>query len=165
MTARDKYLIKIKKIADRRDPYVWGGQGQLLRKTPLYKIAEMEKNQKDYLRVCNYIHSRVSLGADMKDCRIWDCSGLVTYLLMKLHVIGGDTTAQGLYNMYTRHISLDSISPGDLVFKGADVNHITHVGTYIGNNKIIEAKGRDDGVCYSLFVKSQWIAAGDPFDY
>ena len=164
MTARDKYLIKIKKVADRNDPYVWGGQGQLLRRNPVYKLAAMEKSQKDFIRVCNFIWSRISLGADMRDCRIWDCSGLVTYLLMKLHLIPGDTTAQGLYDKYTRHISLDHVVPGDLVFKGSDINHITHVATYIGNNKIVEAKGRDDGVCYSLFIPDHYIAAGDPFD-
>lgn len=163
MIARDKFLIKAETICKRNDPYVWSGQGQLLRRTPMYKIAAMENTSENFQRVAAFIYRKVSAGFDMKDCRMWDCSGLVTYLLIKLHIIPGDTTAQGLYDKYTRHKSLDQVYQGDLVFKGKDVNHITHVGIFT-NKGIIEAKGRDYGVVKTQFIKSDWLIAGDPFD-
>ena len=165
MTARDKYVNKLETVAARNDPYVWGGQGQLLRKTPSYVLAKMETTEENFLRVCRFIYRKVTLGFDMKTCRIWDCSGLVTYLLSKLKVIPGDTNAQGLYDMFTRHKPIDSAVPGDLIFKGKDVNHITHVATYVGDNRIIHAKGRDYGVVKELLNRSDYIACGDPFDY
>ena len=165
MTARDKFVTKLETIAARNDPYVWSGQGQLLRKTPSYELAKMETTEENFLRVNRFIYRKATLGFDMKDCRIWDCSGLVTYLLIKLHIIPGDTTAQGLYDKYTRHLSIDNAAPGDLLFKGKDINHITHVATYVGDNRIIHAKGRDYGVVKELINRSEWIACGDPFDY
>lgn len=164
MTARDKFIQKAETICKRNDPYIWSGQGQLLRKTPIYKMAAMENSEENFRRVAGFIYRKASAGFEMTNCRMWDCSGLVTYLLIKLKVIPGDCNAQGLYDKFTRHLSLDNVAPGDLVFKGKDVNHITHVGIYTKEG-IIEAKGRDYGVVKSLYKKSDWLIAGDPFDY
>lgn len=163
LTARDKFLQKAETVCKRNDPYIWSGQGQLLRKTPIDKMAAMETSEENFKRVAAFIYRKVSAGFKMKNSRMWDCSGLVTYLLIKLHIIPGDTNAQGLYDKYTRHKSLDTVYKGDLVFKGSDVNHITHVGIYTDDG-IIEAKGRDWGVVKSVFKKSEWLIAGDPFD-
>lgn len=164
LTARDKFLQKAETVCKRNDPYVWSGQGQLLRKTPMYKMAKMETSEDNFKRVAAFIYRKVSAGFDMRDCRIWDCSGFITYLLIKLHIIPGDTNAQGLYDKYTRHKPLTDVYKGDLLFKGSDINHITHVAIYAGDNRIIHAKGRDYGVVKELYNRSEFIACGDPFD-
>ena len=42
-------------------------------------------------------------------------------------------------------IGKSELQPCDLLFRGTDSDK-NHVGVYVGNGMVIEAKGRDDGV-------------------
>lgn len=167
MSDREKYIEKLQKIADRHDPYVWSGQGQQLKKLRVLDLIELEKGNVDNLsRILKYIVKQEQAGVDMSPCRIFDCSGLVTYLLMKLGVLKSDLTAKGLYAECIRRNgqkTMKDLQPGYLVFKGTDISSIGHVGTYIGGGKVIEAKGRDYGVCYTIFDSRMWDFCGDIF--
>ena len=81
---------------------------------------------------------------DINDAtRIFDCSGLVTYHLMKLGILKSDTTANGLYK-WCKPITKKELKKGDLVFKVTDGKAV-HVAVYIGDNKLVECVGRDEG--------------------
>ena len=45
----------------------------------------------------------------------------------------------------TSTITKADLQPCDLLFRGTDSDK-NHVGVYVGNGMVIEAKGRDDGV-------------------
>ena len=93
----------------------------------------------------------------------FDCSGLVVYCYKHTTKPGiGRPDAQGLYGMCEK---VSSPKPGDLVFfKGTydTPKYITHVGIYVGDNKMISAEGdevqyasnpsgRSSFVCYGRF--------------
>ena len=164
MTQREKFVYKVKKAARKKDPYVWGGQGQKLRKLNLMDLCKMEENIDNLCKVVRYVHTLYYNNVDMTKCKIFDCSGLPTYILMKMGLLGSDTNAQGLYNIcklsnYNKPCS--EAQPGDLLFRGNTNKSIVHVGVYIGDMKVIEAKGRAYGVCETDYSSGGWGFCGD----
>lgn len=88
----------------------------------------------------------------------YDCSSLVYYAWKDAGVdisYGGATTAayeaQGLANA-NKTVVYDEMQPGDLIFYSFEKNgaylNITHVGIYVGNGKIVDARGTAYGVVY-----------------
>ncbi|WP_431027111.1 C40 family peptidase [Lysinibacillus sp. LZ02] len=70
----------------------------------------------------------------------FDCSGYVTYVLNQAGYQTSRKTAAGFYNTAEK-VSKPQV--GDLVFfSGTYKNGISHVGFYIGNNKMISAAGK-----------------------
>lgn len=127
-------------------PYVWGGQGDLLTglHDPEKWIKSQESNADNRKRAIDFF--RKCKEAGMETIRAFDCSGLIMYFLQDLHGVMGDRSAQMLYNQSAK-ISREELQEGDLVFKGSAPDNITHVGVYVGGGRVIESKGRDDGVC------------------
>ncbi|MCM3735497.1 SH3 domain-containing protein [Bacillus cytotoxicus] len=71
----------------------------------------------------------------------FDCSGFITYVFNHAGYSLSRTNAQGFYNQSQK---IPNPQPGDLVFFHSTYptkNYITHVGIYIGNNKMIDAGG------------------------
>ena len=76
----------------------------------------------------------------------FDCSGLMQWSFKKLGY-NLPRTAQEQYNA-TKRISKADLKPGDLIFfKTADYNPVTHVGIYVGSNKMFDAN--NGGIGYS----------------
>jgi cell wall-associated NlpC family hydrolase len=74
-----------------------------------------------------------------------DCSELVEWLFAQVGIVVPD----GSYNQFHATDSIDkaSVQVGDLCFKWHTDNfQIHHVGVYIGEGNILEAKGKDWGV-------------------
>lgn len=94
--------------------------------------------------------------AHPKPC--FDCAGLVkSPFVYPKYNAKDDLGASGIYGKCKVKGALKSstqLKPGYLVFKGNDKTK-THVGVYIGNNKVIEAKGHAYGVIESKF-SSVW---------
>ncbi|MCD5316892.1 NlpC/P60 family protein [Kineosporia babensis] len=67
----------------------------------------------------------------------FDCSGL-TVAAYQAAGITLPRTAQLQYEHGPR-VPLHSLQPGDLVFFGTDTAHVTHVGLYLGENRMIDA--------------------------
>ena len=162
MDKRQKFLYYMRKRADLHDPYVWGGQGEKLRKLSLIDICNMETSLDNAYRVLRYVDKMLEKDYNMSKCKCFDCSGLMTYYLSVLEVIPGDMTAQSLYN-YSKHKPIAEAVPGDLIFKGDTEKSIDHVGCYMGDMKVIEAKGRDYGVCETDFEDGRWSYCGNVF--
>lgn len=95
--------------------------------------------------------------------RVFDCMGLIKYYIWS----GGegapsynskqDLGCTGMYNKATKKGAIASFpkKAGLLVFKGSDKTK-THVGVYVGDDKVIEAKGHAYGVIESKFTGGGW---------
>jgi len=83
----------------------------------------------------------------------FDCSGLV-YAAYKYAGLGWpnwDRLNSALYSGYTKHVSLNALVPGDLLFysyKGT-ISTIHHMSIYAGNGMMWEANSKDKGLLYS----------------
>jgi cell wall-associated NlpC family hydrolase/SH3-like domain-containing protein len=77
----------------------------------------------------------------------FDCSGLVVWSLRSMNIIPktADYTAAGLYEQLCVPIHKEELMAGDLIFRQAN-GSINHVGIYIGNGEIVEARGKNYGV-------------------
>lgn len=83
----------------------------------------------------------------------FDCSGLV-YAAFKSAGLGWpnwDRLNSALYSGYTKHVSLNELVPGDLLFysyKGT-ISTIHHISIYAGGEMMWEANSKDKGLLYS----------------
>ena len=83
----------------------------------------------------------------------FDCSGLVyaAYRSAGLGWPNWDRLNSSLYAGYTKHVSLDELVPGDLLFysyKGT-ISSIHHISIYAGNKMMWEANSKDKGLLKS----------------
>lgn len=143
MDIREKFVANVQQEVNNHSIYVWSGQGQNLKTfLTISRLEQMETNSANVKRVLNHIFK---IYDDINDVtRIFDCSGLVTYHLIKLGVLKYDTTANGLFK-WCKPITKKELIRGDLVFKVTDGKAV-HVAVYIGDNKLVECVGRDEGV-------------------
>jgi cell wall-associated NlpC family hydrolase len=136
--------------------YVWGAQGEnltdmtdeagraLKAKTPEAWIRGMEDEDSDYARALAFYKKRLAAGQN--PILAYDCGGLIVHWL---HIAGlldmdEDLSSRGLYRACTP-ITRAELKPGNLLFRDNGVK-IHHVGVFVGDNKAIEAMGRDQGV-------------------
>jgi len=83
----------------------------------------------------------------------FDCSGLVyaAYRSAGLGWPNWDRLNSSLYAGYTKHVTLDELVPGDLLFysyKGT-ISSIHHITIYAGNGMMWEANSKGKGLLYS----------------
>lgn len=83
----------------------------------------------------------------------FDCSGLTRYVY---RVVTGRSLPHNSHAQYSRvkKISRKQAKPGDLVFFFRGGAH--HVGIYIGNGRMIDARGYGEGVKVSPISGSWW---------
>lgn len=143
--------------------YVWGAQGEnvLAQPDPYGWILAQEKNDEtNAKRAYNLFLKRKSEGVN--PILAYDCSGLIVAFLLDVGILKGDRTAAALYSMCD--VKMDNASnlrPGDFVCHySAQKGYITHIGVYVGNSKIIEAKGRDYGVVETDIGSYSWNRFG-----
>lgn len=132
--------------------YVWGGQGE----SDISEewIREMERNEANAKRVIAFWRKRQNEGA--KQLFAYDCSGLIVEFLLANGVIHSDMTSRGLYAICGK-LEKDELIGGDLVFRH-DGTRIYHVGVYVGDGRVVHARGRDYGV-----VEESLSANGDSY--
>ena len=70
----------------------------------------------------------------------YDCSGALYDAANRAGYKVTRSTAQG-YSSIGKKIPVGSQMPGDCLFFGSSVNHITHCALYIGNGLMIESRG------------------------
>lgn len=159
MSKRDKFVKLAFDEVNNNSLYLWGGQGEEVEKTTPETIEKMETSANNAARVLKCLANKINNNCNMKKAHYFDCSGLVTWLLMKLKVIENDYTAQGLYNNVCVPILEKDLKPGDLCFCSSG-SKINHVGIYAGNRVVIEAAGRDMGVVQRTMSKNNWRLFG-----
>ena len=152
------YLIK---QAANNSAYLWGGQGEYIKKTTFGKVSSMETSDANVARILRFIASKLDSGCDMSKARFFDCSGLIVNWLLAKGIIAYDMTANDLYKL-CEPVELTNLKKGDLTFKLANGKAV-HVGACVDADKkeIVESFGRDKGVIKKpLGYGSAWNAAG-----
>jgi len=147
-------------------PYWWGGYGQTANSSLL---AQMKKQYPSVYNTELYSNAISQFGK-----RVHDCVGLIkgyrwsaTPTSNPVYNASQDVAVNGLYLQCGNKGTISKIpdSPGTCVFM-ADMSH---VGVYIGNGKVIEARGHAYGVVetnlsgrgWSLWGQPNWIEYGE----
>lgn len=139
--------------AQKGNPYWYGTYGQTASKS-LYTAKK--KQYPKYYTAKDF--------SSQYGKRVHDCAGLIKgYLWSKtptskpVYNSKQDYGATGLYNSAKKKGTISSFKKiaGQLVFKG-DSKTKTHVGVYIGDGYVIEAKGHAYGVVKSKFSSGGW---------
>ena len=142
MSLCDEFVKNVQSEVENNSIYVWGGQGEKTESLSVKIIEVMENsNHTNVKRILKHI---AEIYPDTNKSRAFDCSGLVTYHLIKLGVLRNDTTANGLYK-WCKPITKKELKKGDLVFKVTDGKAV-HVAVYVDDKKLVESVGRDEGV-------------------
>ena len=142
MGLREEFVKNVQSEVKNNSIYVWGGQGEKTEGLSIKTLEIMEGN--NHANVKRILKHIVDIYPDTNNSRSFDCSGLVTYHLIKLGIIKSDMTANGLYKL-CKPIPKKELQSGDLVFKVTDGKAV-HVAIFIGDNKLVESVGRDYGV-------------------
>jgi len=90
---------------------------------------------------------------------VYDCSGLIKSARKHLEGIYKDVSAQGTYDQCTKRGTIKSMPlvPGcTLYMYSPSKKRMGHVGIYIGNGKVIEARGVDYGTVITELSKRAW---------
>jgi len=83
-----------------------------------------------------------------------DCSGFVKLVYyMQGIILARDASQQASFGDPVDFSDRNNLQPGDLLFFGSSIQHITHMGIYLGNGKFIHASG---------MVRINSIEPGDP---
>ena len=129
--------------------YIWGTAGT---KWTAAKQNDLEaKYESDPVKYCNY-QMGAKYGKKWISRNVADCSGLVKWALVQ----NGSSCPHGSNSMWKGSLSekgaIDKntkIAPGEVVFKRKGSNDYYHVGVYIGDDKVVEAKSSYYGVVTS----------------
>lgn len=71
-----------------------------------------------------------------------DCSGLTkTAYFSQGVILARDASQQARYGEHPEFSDFHNLQPGDLLFFGRDVQHVTHVALYMGDGKFIHSSG------------------------
>lgn len=117
--------------------YVYGAQGEVMTKDLLNTLVNRFGRSHYYF---DGYSAEKWLG---KQC--FDCSGLIVWALEQLGLIRTDLTADGLYQL-CEPVQKSKLEVGDLVFYQNSNGYKNHVGVYIGNGRVIHARGTAYGV-------------------
>lgn len=121
--------------------YVWGGDGD--RTITESVIRSMENSTNNAERTIAYWKQMKADG--ITDIKGYDCSGLISRFLEDKGFVTSKRNANHLWNLCSR-IKKSELVEGDLLFRQDSKGDNYHVGVYVGGGRVIEAKGRDDGV-------------------
>lgn len=166
MAKASEYINYLKEAVKRQDLYVYGANGESIADL-LPRLTKMETGS-NLTEVLTLISKRVKDKLDLNIVRGEDCSGLVVKFLMDNSIIKYDMTADDIYEE-CEPISFSDLQPGDFVFKvgkkkvnNKEVSYMSHIGSYIGDGLVIEAKGRKYGVVTTELSNTNWAYAGRP---
>ena len=123
--------------------YAWGAEGELCTQSLLDELARRAPDQKEnILTVANRWIGK----------RVWDCSGVMRGASKALYkrVSGGATKIFDEWCSAKGPIETMPDEPGTFVFNGNATNK-THIGTYVGNDMVVDARGSAYGVLYQGF--------------
>ena len=155
-TAADRLCAFAQAQVDNGSIYVLGAQGQTGGEITEAWIKMREHNDTANTKRAVALWKK-RLAAGYAGLRAFDCSGLVIRHLPGREADIRDKNANGIYYDLCDPIDKTALSAGDLVFKKYLTNsRMYHVGVYMGDNTVVHAKGRDDGVVREAISKTGW---------
>ena len=119
------------------DMYVWGADGEMITgmDSPEQWIHKKETSVENANRAIDFMKA-----AAKNPLYAFDCGGLIVAFLLERGYIESDMSSRGLYRI-CEPIDREDLEAGDLVFRH-NGERIHHVGVFVGNNMVIESKGR-----------------------
>ena len=151
-------ISKFQYALDNRWGYIWGTAGVMWTQS---RQTALEKTTDE-----NRAMSR-KYGSKWIGHMVADCSGLFVWAFkqfdMKMSHISSNifisycTSNKGKLTTALKQ----TIRPGSAVFTGETAGKHPHVGLYIGNNEVIEAKGTINGVIKSNLTDKKWTFYGE----
>lgn len=140
--------------------FVWAASGQLCKNINEKWIREHEARNENGKHADEAVAAwkRVMQSEYRDVARAFDCSGLVSYCLIKAGALDKRRDCDGLYD---RCDPIDQPEDGALLFRvnAKNPNDETHVGVFL-EGKQIEARGREWGVVSREFERSYWNKYG-----
>lgn len=91
-----------------------------------------------------------------------DCSGLVNAVYLAVYDVKLPRTSKDIY-AFCKHIKMEDLQEGDLIFFNYNGKGISHVGIYLDNGKYVHAssqKGVMISDIHSAYVKKYIVGAG-----
>lgn len=145
VTLFEQFILLV--IAQIGCGYVLQAQGEIL--TPELLMKFIENNGRKYYYFISYSAEKW-FG---KIC--YDCSGLIIWALQKMGVLSNiqDYNADNIYKKLCKPISKSELKRGDLCFQDKDGVKV-HVGMYVGNNRVVHARGTNYGVVETSLFSS-----------
>ena len=157
---RQTMIDYAKQEVARGSIYVWGAQGERGDQITESWIRAKETST-DYANRAIETWNKSKATHDPAQIGAFDCSGLIGACLNANGNPGYDTTADGYMSLCNR-ISQGELQPGDLCFKLNKNGTANHVGVFVGNGHVVEARGRDYGVVETALDARGWQRFGRP---
>lgn len=163
MPKASDFLVYLNDELNAPSIYVLGAQGESVIDI-LPKIMSLDGSRVG--DILKHLSDVLKKGADINKMRAYDCSGLGVKYFLANKLIKNDMTADDIYKLCSKIDSKD-LRIGDCVFQegtktvnGKKVLYKHHIGYYIGNGYVIEAKGRLYGVVKTKYSEGNWTHCG-----
>ena len=156
-------IAKFKQALNEEWGYIWGKIHEMWTQSKQNAYAKTYAGDPDRCNSCKY-------GAKWVGHWVTDCSGLFTWAFQQLggYMYHGSNT---MYLQYCqrkgdlkngRRADGKELKPGTAVFTySSKTGKRGHVGLYIGDGWVIEAKGAQYGVVKSRVTESRWVNWGE----
>lgn len=124
--------------------YLDGNSGQVTIKST-WNIPKADESRADIIKqAMNLLGSHYQIGG-VDPAAGFDCSGFAGYLMkntcgIELPRTSGEQARQGVDR------AADALRVGDLIAFGSSINAVSHIGIYIGDNRMIHGDGTGKGV-------------------
>ena len=152
----DELLNAAKTEVENHSIYVWGGSGQLCCEVTEAWIRKQEARNENGKHADDAVKAWEAVMASpyREVARCFDCSGYVSWCLIKAGVLKHRTDCDGLY---ARCTEIYTPEDGCLLFRTnpKKPSDETHVGIYAGG-KQYHSKGRAYGVVCERYNERQW---------
>ena len=126
-------------------PYVMGTSGKVFTESMYNDLVK--RNPANWFTSARLPQVRKWIGK-----RTADCHGLIEWFIREATGKAYDVTADSAYNSATEKGAISTIP--EII--GLCVRYSGHVGVYIGNGKVVEARGFDYGTCITDLKKRPW---------
>ena len=166
MATRRDFADAMIEVYKNHGVYIGTANGEL---TEELKVGEIRRKEVNYgydrdktntniRRDFAYIGKCYEKGWDMSKSKAGDCSGIAVGELRSLGIIPktADYNCRTFMKECTK-IPLDALRASDLVFNKND--DPSHMGVFDGE-KVVESKGRDDGVVRRSVSEGSWVIGG-----
>lgn len=151
MYTGDDLAKAAREILPKKWGYIWGKAG--------VKWTKEMQDEMDKTTERKYESAR-KYGRKWVGHYVADCSGLVKYLCKKLKIsVPHGSNSMWRDSLFEKgDIHGSQVPPGALVFKLRNGDDFYHVGIYVGNGMVVEAKGTQAGVVSSRL--NEWTHYG-----
>lgn len=146
MITAQALIDKFQYALDNKWGYIWGKAGQIWTK------AQQDAATRE---------QTVKYGSKWIGHHVADCSGLFAWAFKELggYMYHGSNTMYRDYCTSKGKLTGNELEPGTAVFTGTEDDH-GHVGLYIGDGWVIEAKGTNAGVVKTSINDKRWTYWG-----